>query len=68
MVSRKESRAFKTEIGRLSVVPGLSMRVRPLILSPLGRILVARMRGMRRASALIQSGCMRASTLSVKPL
>ena len=38
MVSRYESKACKTEMGRLSVVFGLSMRVCPVIVMAFGKI------------------------------
>ena len=46
VVSRKESRAWRTEIGRLSVVPGLLIRVRPVSLRLFGSIRVVRIMGI----------------------
>ena len=54
-------------MGRLSVVPGLSMRVRPVVFMDFGRSLVVRMRGMRRWSCVSQTGWRRARRWRVKP-
>ena len=68
VVSRKESNAWSTEMGRLSVVPGLSIRVRPVVLRLCGNILMVRIMGIMRERALSQSGCILAMTFRVKPL
>ena len=67
MVSRYESKACKTEMGRLSVVFGLSMRVRPVIFMACGKIRVVRVRGMSCWRQSVQSGWRHARTLRVKP-
>ena len=54
-------------MGRLSVVFGLSMRVRPVIFMALGRMRVVRVRGMSCCRQSVQSGWRRARTFRVKP-
>ena len=68
VVSRKESNAWSTKIGRLSVVPGLSIRVCPVVFKLCGSIRMVRIIGIILESALSQSGCILAMTFSVKPL
>ena len=46
MPSMYESRAWRMEMGRLSVVPGLSWRIRPVVLRDVGRVRVVRMSGI----------------------
>ena len=55
-------------MGCLSVVPGLSIRVRPVVLRLCGSILMVRIMGIMRERALSQSGCILAMTFRVKPL
>ena len=50
------SKAWTTERGRLSVVFGLSRRVRPVVLRVVGMMRVVRMRGMRLSRDSSQVG------------
>lgn len=66
VVSRMESKACRMEIGRLSVVPGLSMRTLPHVLSLVGRIRDARIICRSVVVCWSQHLGMRAKTLIVK--
>ena len=65
--SRWASKAWTTERGRLSVVFGLSRRVRPVVLRVVGIRRVVSIRGMRSSRDSSQVGWRRARTWRVKP-